>query len=306
LRPALSILAVIALPASADAWSTASNQWSGGSSFAPRRSPGSTGRIGRPAPLDRLRPALSILAVIALPASADAWSTASNQWSGGSSFAPRPAPQQTALPGSSFHGVEVRSSFDLAPRSQPPGGKRAPFVMPKGNDELEKVRAVIFHAESRQHGYDAYNLSASIPPPRPASTMTLREIQQWTRDTPGQQHAIGRYQIIPSTLNRLIARTGLALDTVFAPNIQDAFANVLIIDAGYLALKDGSLSLDAFKVELAKVWAGFPLPSGKSYYAGVAGNKATISYRNYSAYMAQIFPVEARKGPAAVRVAANP
>ncbi|PZX46888.1 hypothetical protein LX76_04600, partial [Cereibacter changlensis] len=78
------------------------------------------------------------------------------------------------------------------------------------------------------------------------------------------------------------------------------------IDAGYLALKDGSLSLDAFKVELAKVWAGFPLPSGKSYYAGVAGNKATISYRNYSAYMAQIFPVEARKGPAAVRVAANP
>ncbi|PTE19775.1 hypothetical protein C5F48_21075, partial [Cereibacter changlensis JA139] len=127
-------------------------------SSARRRSPGSTGKISRPAPLDRIQAALSILAVIALPASADTWSTASNQWSGGSSFAPRPAPQQTALPGSSFHGVEVRSSFDLAPRSQPPGGKRAPFVMPKGNDELEKVRAVIFHAEGRQHGYDAYNL----------------------------------------------------------------------------------------------------------------------------------------------------
>lgn len=136
--------------------------------------------------------------------------------------------------------------------------------------------------------------------------MTLREIQQWTRDTPGQQHAIGRYQIIPSTLNRLIARTGLSLDTVFSPNIQDSLANILIIDAGYLALKDGSMSLDTFKVELAKVWAGFPLANGRSYYQGDGLNAATNSYANYSRYMAQIFPAEAARGVQAVRVAANP
>lgn len=120
----------------------------------------------------RLRPlargvgATFALAVLSLPASADSWSSSASSWSSASSFEPTPAVSRDAQPGSSFHGVEVKSSFDLTPRSQPQtNARRSPFVMPAGNDELEKVRAVIFHAESRQHGYDAYNLSGRIPPP---------------------------------------------------------------------------------------------------------------------------------------------
>jgi hypothetical protein len=235
------------------------------------------------------------LATIGVMATAEPWSPPENRWTGGSSFSATKSQMVSAPLGSSFHGREAQSSFDLTPRSQPKSATGRPFVMPQGTDQLAKVRAVIFHAESRQGGYDAYNLSARIPPPRPASTLTLREIQQWTWDTPGQQHAIGRYQIIPSTLNALIARTGISQDAVFDPQIQDAFANVLIIDAGYLALKDGTMSLDGFKAELAKVWAGFPLPTGESYYKGVANNQATISYEMYSRLMAQIFTVEASK-----------
>ncbi|MGO4855031.1 hypothetical protein [Phaeovulum sp. W22_SRMD_FR3] len=226
-------------------------------------------------------------------ASAGSWETVAGGWTSGGSFGSNGQQISAAPAGSSFVGIEAKSSFDLAPRSQPRSSAGKPFVLPVGTDELTKVRAVITHAESRRDGYDAYNLAARVPPPHPASTMTLREIQQWTWDTPGQQHAIGRYQIIPSTLNALIARTGISVDTVFDPQIQDAFANVLIIDAGYLALKDGTMSLDGFKAELAKVWAGFPLPTGESYYKGVANNQATISYEMYSRLMAQIFPAEA-------------
>lgn len=244
--------------------------------------------------LARVSGAIILLAFVPQSGFADSWKSAASSWSSGSSFAPATNGQREAPERSSFRGIEVKSSFDLTPRSQPQPRSRQPFVMPQNADELTKVRALIFHAESRQHGYDAYNLSARVPPPKPASKMTLKEIQQWTKDTPGQQHAIGRYQIIPSTLNRLIKNTGVDLNTVFDPAVQDAFANLLIIEAGYLDLKDRRISLKQFEVALAKVWAGFPLSNGKSYYAGVANNAATVSYKTYSSALAQIFPAEAR------------
>ena len=246
-----------------------------------------------------------VLAAAGGMASAGSWETVAGGWTSGGSFASAGQQIAAAPAGSSFVGIEAKTSFDLTPRSQPKSSAGKPFVMPVGTDELTKVRAVITHAESRRDGDDAYNLSARIPPPRPASSMTLREIQQWTRDTPGQQHAIGRYQIIPSTLNALIARTGISLDTVFDPQIQDAFANVLLIDAGYLALKDGSMTLEGFKLSLAKVWAGFPLPNGESYYRGVANNRATISYDTFSRLMVEIFPAEAASTTQVARIAAN-
>ena len=51
--------------------------------------------------------------------------------------------------------------------------------------------------------------------------MTLGEIRRWITVTPGQQHAIGRYQIIPSTLDSLIRRNGLPLETVFSAAVRD-------------------------------------------------------------------------------------
>ncbi|WP_216654676.1 hypothetical protein [Pseudogemmobacter hezensis] len=179
------------------------------------------------------------------------------------------------------------------------------FRLPLAGGDLEKLRALIQHAESRVAGYDAWHESASIPPPKAPSRMTLAEIRAWIAATPGQQHAIGRYQIIPATLERLIRRTGLPAETVFDATIQDALANVLILDAGYSALKDGSLSLDAYMDNLARVWAGFPLESGLSAYHGIAGNRATVSRAFFAEQAALIFPTEAARAKPPARAAAG-
>ena len=40
---------------------------------------------------------------------------------------------------------------------------------------------------------------------------------------------------------------------------------------------------------LARIWAGLPLPSGKSAYHGYAGNRATITRAFYAEQMGRIF-----------------
>ncbi len=41
---------------------------------------------------------------------------------------------------------------------------------------------------------------------------------------------------------------------------------------------------------LAEIWAGLPTTNGKSHYDGYAGNRATMSWAQFDAAMAQIFP----------------
>ena len=112
--------------------------------------------------------------------------------------------------------------------------------------------------------------------------MTLREIFAWIEATPGQHHAIGRYQIIPETLRRLVVRAGLDADTRFGPSVQDRLADLLLAEAGLEAMQRGEIPRAAFLLNLAKVWAGLPTPSGRSYYHGVAGNRAVLSYDSYA------------------------
>jgi muramidase (phage lysozyme) len=124
--------------------------------------------------------------------------------------------------------------------------------------------------------------------------MTLEQIFKWIEDTPGQHHAIGRYQFIPSTLADLQRRTGLGPSTRFNRATQDALANILIYDAGFARFQTGALSRYDFMTNLARIWAGLPLSNGRSAYHGYAGNKATITRNAYETYMAQIFPVNPR------------
>ena len=46
-------------------------------------------------------------------------------------------------------------------------------------------------------------------------------------------------------------------------------------------MRRGEITREAFLLNLAKVWAGLPTPSGRSYYHGVAGNRAALSYDSY-------------------------
>lgn len=190
-------------------------------------------------------------------------------------------------------GVEVSLDFDPFERAR---AARLPVNLIEleafratGGTPVSRLKSLIALAEAGPRGYDAYHVGASTPPPRKPTQMTLGEIERWTRNTPGQPHAIGRYQFIPSTLRSLTRRAGYGPNTRFTPKIQDRLADLLLVDAGLPAFQSGQMSRTRFMNNLAKIWAGLPNSSGKSHYHGFAGNRATISWSVYKAEMRKIF-----------------
>lgn len=157
-------------------------------------------------------------------------------------------------------------------------------------DRLAPLRDLIASAEAGPAGYDAVQYGARIKPTKRPSQMTLAEIFAWIDATPGQPHAIGRYQFIPKTLARLVTAKGADPNQVFTPTFQDHLANRLIAEAGIGQLHAGTLSRTDFMNNLAKIWAGLPTSSGKSHYHGFAGNRATLTWASFHTAMAAIFP----------------
>lgn len=139
-------------------------------------------------------------------------------------------------------------------------------------------------------GYDSVQYQAVIKPPLPPTRMTLDQIHAWIAATPGQQHAIGRYQIVPATLRGLQSRMALPGSTPFSARTQDAMAATLLGDAGYGAFLEGAITRTAFMNNLAMIWAGLPNASGRSHYHGLAGNRAAFSWARFEAEVAAIFP----------------
>lgn len=151
-----------------------------------------------------------------------------------------------------------------------------------GGSQAARLRDLIASAEAGSMGYDAVQHGARIRPPKPPTQMTLAEIYDWIDATPGQPHAIGRYQFIPPTLRHSAKRLGIPASTRFSPAVQDRLADLLLGDAGFRKVQAGEISVEAFMHNLARIWAGLPTASGRSYYHGYAGNKAVISYERYS------------------------
>ncbi|KIN62542.1 hypothetical protein Z946_1402 [Sulfitobacter noctilucicola] len=180
--------------------------------------------------------------------------------------------------------------FSERVRAEPAVLGRMPSVR-QGTDVMA-IRAIIEEAESRRDGYNAVQFGARIKPPKRPTEMTLEEIYQWIADTPGQPHAIGRYQFIPSTLKRVVRKVGISLKEQFDADVQDQLADVLLAEAGLKRFRKGELGRKAFMNNLAKIWAGLPNSSGKSHYHGVAGNKASVTWARFDAVIAQIEPKE--------------
>lgn len=151
------------------------------------------------------------------------------------------------------------------------------------------IRDIIQQAESSRMGYDAVQHGARIKPPARPTQMTVAEIYQWIDETPGQPHAIGRYQFIPPTLRRVMRKIDADPNQLFSVGLQDSLADVLLKEAGYHEAKSGEMSRRAFMNNLAKIWAGLPNDTGRSHYHGFAGNKASMSWARFDAQMAQVF-----------------
>ncbi|WP_425099101.1 hypothetical protein [Tropicibacter sp. S64] len=190
--------------------------------------------------------------------------------SGGSLFAPLPPRDRTPTQ-----------------RSFAPARFDAPLI---GGTQAERLRHLIAKAEAGPMGYDAVVWSAKIKTPKRPTAMTVQEIYDWIKATPGQHHAIGRYQFIPATLRRLVNTLGVDPRTRFSPQLQDRLADQLLAEAGFESLVAGRLGRRDFMNNIAKIWAGLPNSSGKSHYSGVAGNAATMSWARFEREMKAIFP----------------
>jgi hypothetical protein len=158
-----------------------------------------------------------------------------------------------------------------------------------GTQPVDLLLSLIARAEAGSAGYDAVQHGARVRPARLPTQMTLGEIYQWIDATPGQPHAIGRYQFIPSTLRRVARERGFGPETQFTAGVQDVLALVLLEDAGLSRFQAGDLERRQFMHNLARIWAGLPLPNGRSYYEGHAGNSATMSWAAFDGGMARIW-----------------
>ncbi|WP_299375336.1 hypothetical protein [uncultured Tateyamaria sp.] len=239
-----------------------------------------------------MRGMLGILAVGAVACAGPVWAEALPMIGRGSlltqarplvAITPTPARASPSL----FLGTEGKSLLSPPPQrlSAAPdilsGPRRGP---------LADLRSLIAKAEAGSKGYDAVQYGATIKPGAPPTTMTVQEIYDWIDDTPGQPHAIGRYQFIPPTLRRLVKRLGVDPKVRFTPRLQDQLADVLLAEAGLHDFLAGDMPRHSFMNNLAKIWAGLPNDTGKSHYHGYAGNKATMTWVYFDTQMARIFP----------------
>ncbi|QDI74723.1 hypothetical protein R2C4_02675 [Leisingera aquaemixtae] len=212
----------------------------------------------------------------------------------GSAPSAAPAPQAVAsllpdtLPGPGRGAVSLNPGAASLFRGRSGGGMFAPVL--KAPPSVKRLLDLIASAEAGKAQYDAVQYGATRKPPKKPTQMTIAEINAWIDATPGQPHAIGRYQMIPATLRRLVRHQGVKPQARFTPELQDQLAHQLIEEAGYSAFLASEMPRKTFMLNLAKIWAGLPVSSGKSYYEGYAGNSASLTWAHFNSEMQRIFP----------------
>ena len=202
----------------------------------------------------------------------------------------QPTPDD-GIPGSVaslFTGQQGTSFFAPYPARRAQAEARVHFD--PNATQVERIHQLIGHAEAGKQGYNAIQHRATQLPAKRPTEMSIAEIYDWIDRTPGQQHAIGRYQFIPSTLRRLVAELGVDRREVFSPRLQDQLANALLAEAGLIDFSKGNLERHQFMNNMAKIWAGLPASTGQSHYHDFAGNRATMTWAHFDTEMAKIFP----------------
>jgi muramidase (phage lysozyme) len=144
---------------------------------------------------------------------------------------------------------------------------------PKGSTQA--LLDLIGRVESRSN----YNVLVGGRAEPQLTNMTVAEVleyQQGMRSRGHESTAVGKYQIIRSTLGDLVKTGAVSLDEQFSPATQDRLAIALLNRRGYQRYLQGALTVHEFADSVAMEWASFPMPNGRSFYAGVGSNKALV------------------------------
>lgn len=99
--------------------------------------------------------------------------------------------------------------------------------------------------------------------------------------------ALGRYQIIRTTLRGLRQELGLKGDMLFDKDLQDRLAVHLLERRGLSKWMNGQMSDEAFMKGLANEWASLPTASGLGAYAGQRVGTTAAGLRDVLAQLKQ-------------------
>ncbi len=150
--------------------------------------------------------------------------------------------------------------------------------------------------------YPKKEFKGIAPTTAPLTTMTIKEVieKQTEMQVSGRypSTAVGKYQMIKTTLQGAVEKLGLDLNSKFDESMQDRIYQEYLISKKRPAVEafisGKSDNLELAQIELAKEFASFPVPKdmtiknkdgktirtlkkGQSYYAGDGVNKAHIS-----------------------------
>ncbi|MDN5274813.1 MAG: hypothetical protein JWP06_714 [Candidatus Saccharibacteria bacterium] len=115
------------------------------------------------------------------------------------------------------------------------------------------------------------------------TAMSIADVMKWQSDYVHQgspSSAVGRYQIMDTTLSGLVKELGVDTHRPFDQATQDRMAVTLIERRGAVSYVNGELTREQFAANLAKEWAALPRVVGEnpddSYYASDGLNKSLV------------------------------
>ena len=109
------------------------------------------------------------------------------------------------------------------------------------------------------------------------SKTTVREIMSMQR---GWIYAVGRYQLVPTTMRFAVRTSTVSESDYFTPEVQDRLMAALIMykRPAIGAYLRGDHDLIGWALnDLAKEWASVEYRYGRGYYDHIGGNRAKIS-----------------------------
>ena len=113
--------------------------------------------------------------------------------------------------------------------------------------------------------------------------MSIADVLSWQEDFIAAGHpssAVGRYQIISTTLKGLVQQLNIDTNQPFNEAMQDRMAVALLERRGATEYVNNQIDERQFAAELAKEWAALPKIIGdrpeQSYYASDGLNKALV------------------------------
>lgn len=189
--------------------------------------------------------------------------------------------------------VESPSTTTPEPPPEEPPPATDPAAGTKTYTPTKGAVANLIGKNESNNDYTVYNTGTKTKPMkvyrRDFSKYTVKE-HIANKNTSGNSRdrvfALGRFQIIPKTMEGSYKKAGLTLDSVLSPQNQDLlFYKALLPSAAIRYINKQSDDIDAAVVAIAKVWASVGVPmrmkgahrminKDESYYAGDGTNKA--------------------------------